>query len=100
MRQQGSQKQYPRPSNERFERKLQSIQENSEVSNWIHFEVDFPPVHMSSSVTTSQSAEIEALKARVKVLEDELRAKVVRETTNKMEEIVIDSNPYRYALSL
>lgn len=63
------------------------------ISNWTCH------LHMSS-LSTSQLEEIDALKARVKVLENELRAKVVRETTNKMEEIVIDSNPYRYVLSL
>ena len=55
----------------------------------------FVAVDMAASGQSSLLLEMEALRARVQALELELGAKPTRGTTSKMEEIVVDSNPYR-----
>lgn len=55
---------------------------------------------MSEPTSPSHQDEVLALKARIAQLELELKAKPVRKAVEKMEEIVVDSNPYSYVFSL
>ena len=70
-------------------RRVLIIQSNSHLS----------PTDMSDAASNSRDAEIEALRNRIAQLEKELKEKPVRKAVEKMEELVVDSNPYRYFLS-